>query len=196
MKKALIAAVLGITLKATVSHGQGYIVMESYKLVGGVTPVYSAVSYYSGGPYVGAANGWKADLLFSLDGGNTFLLAAGSQTPFFAGSHDGGSPTTDGAGVFVGGNVTIPGYTSGPATFIVQAYNGASYASSSFAGRSAPFTISSLQTDPLQAAGTILDLSGTTVNGMQPFIIAIPEPSIFALAGLSAAGLMAIRRKK
>jgi len=202
MKKALVAAFLGIALKATVAHGQGYIVMETYKLVGGTTPVYSAVTYGPGsgaktGQYVGAASGFKADLLFSLDGGNTFNLAAGSQTPFYAGSADGGSPTTDGAGVFVGGSVTIPGYTSGPATFELEAYNGASYASSAFHGLSAPFTIPSLQTDPLQAAGTIMNLNGTTVNGVQPFsVVPVPEPSIFALAGLGAAGLMAFRRKK
>jgi hypothetical protein len=202
MKKALVAAILGIALKATVAHGQGYIIMESYKLVGGTTPVFSAVTYGPGsgaltGKYVGAASGFKADLLFSLNGGSTYTLASGSSTAFFAGSTDNGSPTTDGAGVFVGGSVTIPGYTSGPATFEVRAYNGATFgAPGSYNGVSAPFTIASLQTDPLQSAGTIMNLSGTTVQGIQPFVVSIPEPSIFALAGLGAAGLMAFRRKK
>jgi len=200
MKKALVAAILGIALKATVSYGQGYIVMETYKLVGGTTPVFSAVTYGSGpnaGKFVGAASGFKADLLYSLDGGTTYLLASGSTTPFYAGSTDNGSPTTDGAGVFVGGSVTIPGYTSGTVNFIVEAFNGASYAGSAVRGQSAVFAIPSLQTDPLQAAGTILNLSGTTVNGVKAFAVnPVPEPSIFALAGLGAAGLMALRRKK
>jgi hypothetical protein len=202
MKKALVAAILGIALTATTSHAQGYIAMHSYIVVSG-TPVFSAVTYGPGsgaktGQNVGNASSFKADLLFSLDGGTTYTLASGSQTGFWPGSADGGSPTTDGAGVFFGPTVTIPGYTSGPATFIVEAYNGASYAASAgaYRGVSAPFTISSLQTNPLQTPGDILNASGTTVTGMQPFVVTIPEPSIFALAGLGAAGLMAFRRKK
>jgi len=117
MKKALVASLLGIALNVASSYGQGYIVMENYKVVG-VTPVFSGVTYGAGsgaktGQFVGAAQGWKADLLFSLDGGTTFNLAAGSQTAFFGTSNDGGTPTTDGAGSFLGGNITIPGYTSG-----------------------------------------------------------------------------------
>jgi len=125
MKKALIASLLGIALNVTSSHAQGYIVMENYKVVG-TTPVFSAVTYTPGGQYVSAASGFKADLLFSLNGGVTFNLAAGSQTAFL-GSNS-GTPTTDGAGTFVGPNVTIPGYTSGSAQFIVEVYNGTSYA--------------------------------------------------------------------
>jgi hypothetical protein len=53
-----------------------------------------------------------------------------------------------------------------------------------------------LQTNPLQAAGDILNLNGTTVQGVQPFVVAVPEPTVFALAGLGAAGLLAFRRKK
>jgi hypothetical protein len=204
MKKALVAAILGIALNITASHGQGYIVMENYKVapVGPTgTPVWSGVTYGPGsvkaGQYVGAVSGFKADLLFSLDGGATYNLVAGSQTPFFAGSADGGTPTTDGAGSFLGPTVTVPGYTSGPVSFEVRAFNGASYgAAGSYNGISAPFTIPSLVTSTLVTPGDLLNLSGTTAQGLQPFVVNIPEPSIFALAGLGAAGLMAFRRKK
>lgn len=202
MKKALVAAILGIALKATVAHAQGYIIFESYKTLPGNIPVFSAVTYGPGsgaktGQNVGVTSGFKADLLFSLDGGATYTLAAGSQANFWPGSTDGGSPTTDGAGVFAGPTVTIPGYSSGPVTFIAEAYNGASYGLNGFYnGQSAPFTIASLQTDNKVLPGDTLNNSGTTVNGLQPFVVTIPEPSIFALAGLGAAGLMAFRRKK
>jgi hypothetical protein len=206
MKKALVAAILGIALKATVAHGQGYIIMENYKLVGGTTPVFSGVTYGPGsgaktGQFVGAASGFKVDLLFSLTGTpGSYALAAGSQTPFFTGSADGGTPTTDGAGSFLGGTVTIPGYTSGNAFFIVEAYQGASYAGAvsgnQYAGQSAAFSINGLNTNPALPSGDLLNLNGTTVQGLQPFVVTVPEPSIFALAGLGAAGLMAIRRKK
>ncbi|HWC59104.1 MAG TPA: PEP-CTERM sorting domain-containing protein [Verrucomicrobiae bacterium] len=204
MKKTLVAAILGIALNITTSHGQGYIVMQSYDLVGPFpgTPVFSGVGYTPGGPYVGAASGFKADLLYSLTGAPaSFVLAAGSQTSFYVNggvpSQDGGSPTTDGAGIFIGPTVIIPGYTSGPVTFIVEAYNGANYGQPGFYnGQSAPFVIPSLVTDPALPPGNILNIIGTTPTGLQPFVLVVPEPSIFALAGLSAAGLMAVRRKK
>lgn len=202
MKKALVAALLGIALNVTSSHAQGYIAMHSYIVVGG-TPVFSAVTYGPGsgaktGQNVGNGSSFKADLLYSLTGApGSFQLAAGSQTGFWPGSADGGSPTTDGAGVFFGPTVTIPGYTSGSVSFIVEAYNGSSYGQvGSYNGQSAPFSIASLQTNPLLTPGDVLNASGTTVNGMQPFVVTVPEPSIFALAGLGAAGLMAFRRKK
>jgi hypothetical protein len=214
MKKALVAAILGIALSAATSYAQGYIIMESYTLAGagGTTPVYAGVTYGSSGgakagQFVGNASGFKADLLFSLDGGATYALAASSQTPFYVNggvpSHDGGSPTTDGAGIFLGPTLTIPGYTSGAVTFEVRAYNGASYgAAGAYNGISNPFTISSLVNnqalppgDLLNASGTV-PYTGTTSTGLQPFVVNIPEPSIFALAGLGAAGLMAFRRKK
>lgn len=208
MKKALVASLLGIAGMAftvATSHAQGYIVMENYKVVGS-TPVYSGVTYGSqsgalNGEFVGAASGFQADLLYSLTGGTPTTLASGSQVSFFAGSHDGGTPTTDGAGSFLGPNVTIPGYTSGPVNFIVEAYNGSSYANSTgagqFRGQSAVFTISSLQTSPLATPGDLLALNGTTPTGLQPFSVnPVPEPTIFALAGLAAAGLIGMRRKK
>lgn len=208
MKKALIASLLSIALNVTTSHGQGYIVMENYKVVGS-TPVFSGVTYGAGsgaktGQFVGAAQGWKADLMYSLDGGTTFNLAAGSQTSFFSGSADGGTPTSDGAGSFLGGNVTIPGYTSGTVKFIVEAFDGSSYANSAAAGlargQSSVFTINSLQTSTLVTPDDILQLNGGTVpTGLQPFSVAInpvPEPTVFALAGIGAAALMIVRRKK
>jgi len=211
MKKALVAAILGIGLSVTSSHGQGYIVFENYAVapVNGGTVVVSPVTYGTSagvktGQNVGAASGFKADLLFSLDGGATYNVAAGSQTPFYgtyngaaAQSQDGGSPTTDGAGSFIGPKVTIPGYTSGPVSFEVRAYNGSSYGLLGFYnGISNPFTISSLQTSALQPAGDTMALSGTTATGLQPFVVNVPEPTVFALAGLGAAGLLAFRRKK
>jgi hypothetical protein len=186
------------------AHAQGYIILENYTKVNNV-PVYSGVTYGTSagakaGQFVGVNSGFKADLLFSLDGGNTFTLAtgsAGSTADFWPGSSDGGTPTTDGAGVFVGPTVQIPGYTSGSVTFEVRAYNGATFgAVGTYSGTSAPFVISGLQTDNKAIPGDILNLNGATIQGVQPFVVNIPEPSIFALAGLGAAGLMAFRRKK
>jgi hypothetical protein len=217
MKKVLVAAILGIALNVTMSYGQGYIVMENYTLAGagGTTPVYAGVTYgasagANAGKFVGNASGFKADLLYSLDGGTTYTTLAGSATPFYVNggvpSQDGGSPTTDGAGSFLGATLTIPGYTSGAVVFEVRAFNGADYASSvtggKYFGTSNPFTISSLNNnqalpsgDLLNASGTV-PFTGTTSSGLQPFVVNVPEPTVFGLAGLGAAGLMAFRRRK
>ena len=66
MKKALIAAIMGIALSVASSYADGYIVMSNYDVVGG-TPVFSAVTYTNGGDYVSEASGFKADLLYGWD---------------------------------------------------------------------------------------------------------------------------------
>jgi|SRR5579862_5533194 len=217
MKKVIVASVLGLALNVASSFGQGYITMQSYDYVNGTTPVYSAVTYGSGpnaGKNVGAANGWVADLLYSQTGGaGTFNVVSNSQTAFFGTSHDGGSPTTDGAGIFEGGNLVIAPYVAGATAFFqVEAYNGgmgSSYGGSgvTYEGLSAVFSIANLQTSQLLNSGDLLNLGGsqafpptsTTVTGLQPFTVAatsVPEPSILALSGIGAAALMLIRRKK
>lgn len=200
MKKVLVASILGMALSVASSYGQGYIQMQSYDYVG-TTPVYSGVTYGSGpkaGEYVGDT--FSADLLYSSTGAaGTFNLVTGSVTPFYANSSDGGSPTTDGAGIFTGGPVvTLPGYSGGPAYLEVQAFNGTGYGLGTYDGTSAVFTISDVQTSSLLPAGDLLDLQGgTTVHGLQPFVVnPVPEPSIFALSSIGAAALMLIRRKK
>jgi hypothetical protein len=49
-------------------------------------------------------------------------------------------------GFFNGGTVQIPGYTNGPITFVVIAYDGLFYSCSNRRGHSAPFTLSSITT--------------------------------------------------
>ena len=166
MKKVTVASILGMALSVTPSYGQGYIVMQNYDYVNGTTPVYSGVTVSN--KYVGAANGWVADLLYSSTGAaGAFNLVAGSQTAFFAGSHDGGSPTTDRAGIFEGSTVVIQPYVAGAtAYFFVEAYNGGlglSYggAGVTWEGQSAVFQIANLQTSTLLAPGDLLNLGGT-----------------------------------
>ena len=199
MKKLLVASILGLALNVASSFGQGYILMQNYDRVGS-TPVYSGITYGIGlkaGEFVGSE--FSVDLLWSDNGGATYSLTAGSLTGIIAGSTDGGTPTTDGAGSFFGPTVTIPGYTSGPVEFIVRAFDGTGYGSptTSYEGESAPFVINSLQTSSLGSAGDLLQLNGTTPTGLQPFTVdPVPEPSVFTLAGLGAAALMTLRRRK
>jgi len=191
MKKALIASILGIAASVATSYGQGYIVMESY-YNDGVNPAHFSAIQAQGLGYLGA--NWSAQLLYSI-GGNPFQLAAGSQQSFYPGSQTGvGDPLTTGAGIFIGPNVTIPGYVSGSVSFIVQVFNGATYASSSIKGDSLAFSIASLQTNPLLPAGDLIN--NNAGGGLQPFTVPVPEPSTFALAGLGSAAMLIFRRRK
>jgi hypothetical protein len=94
-----------------------------------------------------------------------------------------------GVGLFVGPTANILDYTSGPITFEVTAFNGSDYASSLIRGHSSAFTLSGIATgqSPADEFGT-----GLTSFAVTP----VPEPTVFALAGLGAAALMAFRRKK
>jgi len=108
MKKALIASLLGIALNVTSSHAQGYIVMENYKVVGTTHRCFRLSLILPGGQYVSAASGFKADQLFSLMVGSRLTWRRAVRRHLGSNS---GTPTTDGAGTFVGLMLRIPGYT-------------------------------------------------------------------------------------
>ncbi len=171
---------------AAIALGQGSVQFENYNF--GATSLNAPVTLNG----VGLGKEFSADLLYSLDGGATFNLLTAAQensppypTPFaFGVGNDGDSANF--AGYFFGNVVTIPGYTSGPVTFIVEVYRGSSYATGDLKGQSAAFTMPSI------ATGTQLP---SDFVGMQAFDL-VPEPSLFALSGLGAVGLMACRRKR
>lgn len=143
----------------------------------GNTGTYTALTFANSGASAGQENqpfGYPA----------TFTFGATSSGPV--------DHTTTYAGYFYGTGVKIPTYTSGTIAFIVEAYNGSSYASSVGAGlwrgQSAPDVLGSIAT-------------GTTppgfLTGLQAFTVSsVPEPTTIALAGLGLAALMAFRRKQ
>ncbi len=191
MKKSIFIAVLGMAACAATSYGQGYVVFSSYvadsgagaltTLANGITPV-------------GA--GYTADLYYFL-GTVTDPVVGSVSTALPTGLIDSGITVaydSNGDGYFQASTVTIPGYVSGPVTFEVVAYNGASYANSAIRGRSGAFTESFI-TSSASAPPTEFGDNGP---GMPNFSVApVPEPTTLALAGLGGlASLVAIRRKK
>lgn len=212
MKRKIVATILGIaasTALVTTSFGQGKVFFANYNGPSGSgpsadagvnAPVTFAMTANTPG-VTGVAGGvvgseFTADLLYSLDGTTYSQLTtaqagdAGYPTPFFGTDNNAGSA----AGFFQGPGVTIPGYTSGAISFIVRAYHGADYASADWKGQSAAFTLSSIAT----GTSPVGDFGQVGGNGgfLQSFTVAVPEPGVFALASLGAAGLMAFRRKK
>jgi len=103
-------------------------------------------------------------------------------------------------GYFDGGEVTIPGYVSGPITFEVVAFSGSSsYGSSQIRGRSGSFTMNSI------AASLPVPYFGDNGQPMPDFAAGdlgwtpqvVPEPCVLSLVGLG--GLFAfnfLRRRK
>jgi len=204
MKKSAIASLLTVAALAITasSYGQGSVQFQNYNF-GATTlnaPVTFGVTATSGGKAgtagVRVGSEFTADLLYSLDGGTTYSLLTGAQsgsatypTPFAFGVGADGDAVNF-SGYFFGNPVTIPGYSSGPISFIVEAFTGGtSYANATqWRGQSSSFTMPSIATGTAPPS----DFAGLTAFTVLP----VPEPSIFALAGLGAAGLMAIRRKK
>jgi len=189
-KKILVISLtlLGLSIGCWTSWGQGSINFANTNFNGLDAPI----TFSPGGLRLGSE--FTADLLYSLDGGATYsrLTAAESgsatyPTPFAFGIGTDGD-TANYAGYFFGNTVTIPGYTSGAVSFIVEAYHGSSYAVADWKGQSASFIVPSLATG-------LTPPEFFPAGSLQPFFL-IPEPSVFALAGLGGAALMAFLRKK
>ena len=201
MKKTVLATALALmgSFAAVSSYGQGSVIFENYDFGALNAPVTFGMTA-SGGGVSGTAgqrvgSEFTADILYSLDGGANYTLltqanaGAGAAYPTAFSGTDGNNAS--GAGYFLGPTITIPGYTSGAVNFIVEAYHGSSYAAAAndWRGQSAAFTVPGLATGQTPAS----QFPGGSLQG---FVVTVPEPSVFALAGLGAAGLMALRRRK
>jgi hypothetical protein len=117
------------------------------------------------------------------------VLGQSAAFPFFGVT--GGSPTTDGAGLFDGGAVPVP---VGAYTVAARAwFNGGQYATydAAFAGA---------RNTGWSAFQNIASTAPPTPSEFTAFpsfqVSVIPEPSTLALAGLGAAALLLLRRRK
>jgi len=194
MKKSTLASLISVaSLAVTVSsYAQGSVQFQNYDF--GAAGLNAPVTFGTSGVRVGSE--FRADLLYSLDGGATFNLLTAAQSgnaqypAVFAFGVGADGDAANFAGYFFGNPVTIPGYTSGPISFIVEAWTGgSSYATATGpVGRSAPFTMPSIATGTTQPPN-FTGLSAFTVNP-------VPEPTVFALAGIGVAVWLVVCRKK
>jgi len=206
MKKSVILAVMGLSVGAISSFGQGSIVFNSYNAdgvgSGFTTTTFGAnTSGYTGLVGSGTSAGvFDADVLYSLtpitDAAGNGALTAGWLT---SGS---GSPSVNSlvtafgtggnAGYFVPTHdFTLNPYTAGSTVYFeIIAFNGSSYANATIRGHSASFS------DSL-ATGIVTPVNATWSSFTVAAVAPTPEPTTLALAGLGGlASLLALRRKQ
>ena len=189
MKKSIFLAVLGLAIGAASGFGQGYVVFTSYTAnnnVGATTRIWGSYDLLPAGFTAGLfyALGTVSDpvdnyWLISIMSLPTGLTSLGVTANYLTG---------EGAGYFDGRVVSIPGYTGGPITFEVVAYQTSrgSYDNSIIRGRSGSFTMNSIATP-----GNPVPNLGNNGQSMPDFFVArMPEPTTLTLAGLG--GLMAL----
>ena len=200
MKKSVLIALFGAASIA--AYGQGQIIFDNYAGTQSQVVRYSAGL---GGATVGSE--FNVGLLYFIGTSPSDLAPnTGAMTAFNSGnpvttlglgqSGDGGTY----AGWFTGLQQTIPGVTAGTAgnvSFVVEAFNGTTYANSTIRGQSAIFNAPTYTgSGPIPDMGAVIPQDGGTfftVGSVAP----VPEPSSLALAGLGGFGmLMAFRRKQ
>ena len=195
MKKTLVLSILGLTVAAVSSYGQGATAFDTYDANGGA----GIITTFGDGPSVGAGldDTFTGKLLYSTtaftDSATTSqataalplnpLLAVGSTGTFATGAAS--------AGYVIGPNFNFTG--SGTTLYCeIAAFNGASYGEMGFySGHSAEFQVTLV-------TGTTFP-SADQLDGMSPFsayLVPTPEPTTLALGGLGALSLLAFRRRK
>ncbi len=205
MKKALVAAILGLAAVTSVK-AQGLIRLYNYTTDPGIANpiVYGANSGGTLGQGV-SAGGFTVGMYYFI--GNN---AAAVNSSFDGSGYDVAWTGQNGLVLATGANATTPlgdfqpgeysqvnNFQLGAAqtsdfvvTVVVVAYNGADYASSLIRGHSQAFNL----TAAYVAGFSIPPDTGSAMPGFA--VIGVPEPSTFALAGLGLAGLLIFRRRK
>lgn len=199
MKKTLLT-LAAIAVSAATIYAQGRVGFDNLGTLNAITittdPAFAVVGQGAPGANVGA--NYSVQLLWAAgtytDMG--LFLAAGPQSSgpvaFFGAT--GGSPTTDGAGLFDGGVVAMGG-PGGAYTMMARAwYNNGQYSTYSAAtgagANTGTSTLLTLNVTEPPTPALFANFASYTVAGV------VPEPSTFVLAGLGIASLLLFRRRK
>ena len=204
MKKTIILSVIGLSLAAVSSYGQGAVAFNTYNAQNS-----AGIMTTFGAGVTGATAGAGIDSTFTgvLLWSSTPITEAATTGPVLAGSilnplwtvgstalfDTGAAAGAGGLGFVTGPNLDITAAVGTTIYCEIAAYNGSSYATGTFAGHSASFTVNLAVVPATPDANQL--------NGLTPFsvynVVPVPEPATLALAGLGGFGmLMALRRKK
>jgi hypothetical protein len=207
MKKAIVLSILGIAASGIAAFGQGQVIFNNYGAATYATDqvLWGANSGHTVGTTV-QTTAVDVQLFYELgtistsqaNFGNT--ATAGLQGAISLAFNSGGSYGVGPYGYFGVGNQIITGWSSGPVTLMIEAWDtttGATFTLATVKGYSAlwqetgasgGFGITSTALPPDYAA----NMPGVTLTGAAP----VPEPTTMALGGLGLAALIAFRRKQ
>lgn len=176
--KKLTATLIASSLMAVAAFAQGQLLFQNFNSVGLSAPMFEA----DGTTKLSGAS-FQASLI-DTDHGNAILAQAG----FLTGT---------GAGLFLGGTVTVAGTPAGSVAHLqVDIWNtafGSTFAAASASAQNNAWAQSPILNITLTGAPSPpASLTGITSMSLN----AVPEPSSLALAGLGAAALLVFRRRK
>jgi len=208
MKKSILLGLLGLAAAALPSFGQGTIALDNYDSTqhplvsygantgGTVGAAITTGNYTAGWYFVNTAGNFVGS--FSADGSGIAIpttlysgpgvLTLASGIGATGGINNGDTGT---AGEYAPPQAFNPGLGEGATvTVMVIAYNGTSYANAGNRGHSTAFTMTTT------TGSAFAPFSGNSETDGGFSVHPVPEPTVFALAGIGAAALMVVRRKK
>jgi len=199
MKKLLLTLAV-VTATALTMYGQGRVHFDNVYNGGTINEAIRVGTINQGttggdtGAFVGG-NNYSIQLLWAPVGtyANDLALAAaalGTSAAFPFVGLTGGSPTTDGAGLWDAGDVSTG--AAGAYTMMARAWysaGGLNYDAARQGGFNTGYAIFNLTSTAFPTASPDTIFPTFTVG-------IVPEPSTFALAGLGAAALLLFRRRK
>jgi hypothetical protein len=182
MKKLLIA--IAAVMVAAATYGQGQVNFSNRVGAEGLDAPVLVL-----GTQNGPGAGYSAQLFLADASGTTFTALDPAST-FFAPTAT--APTRD--RYWQGTTVTVPGVTSGNATFRVRAWE---TAAGSFDAASKSTTFGFGESANFQAEVTTAPNPPKALVNLQGFTVTVvPEPSVIALGVLGASALLLRRRKQ
>jgi len=194
--KRILVTLTAVAVSALTMYGQSRVNFNNYVSGNAMTVGTVNMGATGGAPGANIGANYSVQLLWAAGSYADLGLFLGanpqSSAPVAFFGATGGSPGTDGAGLFDGGTVAFGG-PAGTYTALVRAwYNNGQYSTYAAAfgtansGQSALFAINATAA-PTPAPNTTFVAFNVGI---------IPEPSTFVLAGLGIASLLLFRRRK